>query len=87
MISQAKNYHRSLFINKWNSKQTEITIKQFVVRNCNKQRPASMVTETLKNGILIVIVTSKELYFYADFKYISFKFSLTHQKLRAWENY
>ena len=33
------------------------------------------------------IATSKELHFNADFKYISFiKFSLTHQKLRAWEN-
>ena len=39
-----------------------------------------MATETLKYGILIPIVTSKELHFYADFKYISFiKFNLTHQ--------
>jgi len=34
-----------------------------------------MATETLKNGILILIVTSKELYFYADFKY---KFDQVH---------
>ena len=54
-------------------------IKQFVVTNCSKERPGSMVTKTLKNGILIPIVTSKESYFNADFKYISFnKFSPTH---------
>ena len=36
---------------------------------------------------MILIDTSKELAFYADFKYISLiKFSLTHQKLRAQEN-
>ena len=36
---------------------------------------------------LILKDTSKELDFYADFKYISFmKFSLCHQKLRALEN-
>ena len=52
-------------------------IKQFVVRNCSKERPGSIVNETLKNGILILKDTSKELDFYADFKYISFiKFSL-----------
>ena len=55
-------------------------IKQFVVTNCSKERPGSMVTETLKNGILIPIVTSKELYFNADFQYINIiKFGLTHQ--------
>ena len=49
-----------------------------------KGRPGSIVTKTLKNGILIPIATSKESHFNADFKYISFiKFSLTHQKLRA----
>jgi hypothetical protein len=43
-----------------------------------------MVTETLENGILIQIDTSKELDFNAYFKYIIFiKFSLNHQKLRA----
>ena len=47
-------------------------IKRFVVTNCSKEQPGSIVTETLKNGILIPIVTSKELYFYDDFKYISF---------------
>ena len=56
--------------------------KQFVVTNCSKERPSWVVTETLKNGILITIVASKELNFYCDFKYISFiKFSLIHQKL------
>ena len=46
--------------------------------------PGSMVTKTLKSRVLILIVTTKELYFYADFRYvISIKFSLTYQKLRA----
>ena len=36
---------------------------------------------------MIPIDISKELAYYADSKYIRFiKFSLTHQKLRAWEN-
>jgi len=62
-------------------------VKRFVVTNCSKEQPSSIVTETLKNGILIPIVTSKESYFNADFKYRSFiKISYTHQKLRAWEN-
>ena len=62
-------------------------IKQFVVTNCSKERPSSIVTETLKNGVFITIVTSKKLHFYADIKYISLiKFRLTQQKLRAWEN-
>ena len=66
-----------MYINKY-------SIKQFVVTNCSKERPGSIVTKTLKNGILIPIPASKELHFNADFKYISFiKFSLTHQKLRA----
>ena len=31
---------------------------------------------------------SKESYFYADLEYVSFiKFSLCHQKLRAWEKF
>ena len=47
-------------------------IKQFVVTNCSKERPGSILTKTLKNGILIPIPTSKELHFNADFKYISF---------------
>ena len=43
-----------------------------------------MVTETLKNGILVPIDTSKELDFNSDFKYTNFtKFNLTYQKLRA----
>ena len=58
--------------------------KQFVVTNCSKERPGSIETKTLKNGILIPIATSKESHFNAGFKYISFiKFSLTHQKLRT----
>ena len=61
-----------------------LRIKQFVVTNCSKERPGSIVTKTLKNRILISIATSKESHFNADFKYISFiKFSLTNQKLRA----
>ena len=32
--------------------------KLFVVTNCSKDRPGSIVTETLKNIILIPIVTS-----------------------------
>ena len=62
-------------------------IKQFVVTNCSKERPGSIVNETLKNGILMLKDALKKLDFHADFKYISFiKFSLCHQKLRAWEN-
>ena len=59
-------------------------IKQFVVTNCSKERPGSIVNETLKNGISMLKDISKESDFYADFKYIRFiKFSLCHQKLRA----
>ena len=62
-------------------------VKQFVVTNCSKERPGSIVTKILKNGVLLAIATSKESCFNADFKYISLtKFSLTHQKLQAWEN-
>ena len=62
----------------------ENLIEQFVVTNCIRERSGSIVNESLKNGILILINTSKELDFHADFKYISFiKFSLTHQKIRA----
>jgi len=46
--------------------------KHFVVTNCSKERPGSIVTETLKNGILIQIVSSTESNFNADFTYISF---------------
>ena len=64
----------------------KIKIKQFMVTNFSKDWPGSIVTDTLKNGILIPIVTSTESHLNADFKYISFiKFSLTHRKLRAWE--
>ena len=59
-------------------------IKQYVVTNCGKERPSSIGTKTLKNGIFIPIATSKESHFNSNFKYISFiKFSVTHQKLRA----
>ena len=59
-------------------------VKQFVTTICSKERPGSIVNETLKTGILILKDTSKESDLYADFKYISFiKFSLCHQKLRA----
>ena len=56
----------------------------FMVTNCSKEQLGSIVTKTLKNGILIPIVTSKEFYFNADFKYISLiKFSPTHQKVAS----
>ena len=56
-------------------------VKQFVVTNCSKQRPGSIVNETLKSGISMLKGTTKELDSYADFKYIIFiKFSLCHQK-------
>ena len=41
-------------------------VKQLVVTNCSKERPDSIVTKTLKNGILILIDTSKESDFYDD---------------------
>ena len=43
-----------------------------MVTNYSKERPDSIVTETLENRISVPIVTSKELHFNADFKYISF---------------
>ena len=49
-------------------------IKQFVVTNCSKERPGSIVNETLKNGISMLKDISKESDFYADFKYISIVF-------------
>ena len=58
--------------------------KQFTVKNCSKERPGSIVTETLKNEILIPIVTLKKSHFNADFKYITFiKISLIFQELGA----
>ena len=64
-----------------NLKRTEI-IKQFVVTNCSKEQPGSIVNETLKNAILMLRDTSKESNFHADSKYISLiKFNLTNQKL------
>ena len=48
----------------------DLDIKQFVVTNCSKERPGPIVTETLKNGILILIIASKELLFYANSKYM-----------------
>ena len=62
----------------------KVSVKQFMVANCSKEQPGPIVTESLRYGVFIPIVTSKELYFYDDFKYISFiKFSLTHHKLCA----
>ena len=59
-----------------------VVIKQFMVTNCSKERPGSIVIKTLKYGILIPIVTPKESYFNADFKYISFiKFSYEPGKI------
>ena len=59
-----------------------IQIEQFVVTNCSKEQPGSMVTKALKDRILIPIVKSKELQFNVDFQYISFiNFSLTYKKL------
>ena len=49
-----------------------LEIKEFVVTNCSKEQPGSIVTKTIKNGILIPIATSKESHFNADFKYIIF---------------
>ena len=58
-----------------------------MVTNCSKERPGSIVTETLKNEILIPIVTPIELNSNADFKFINFiKIDYTHQKLEAREN-
>ena len=57
-------------------------IKHFVVTTVSKERPSSIVAETLKHGILMPIDISKELDFYADFKRF-IKFSLTHQRLQA----
>ena len=61
-----------------------LSINQSVVTNCSKERPGSIVTKTLKNGILILIHTSTELDFYDDFKYISLvKFTVTYQKVTS----
>ena len=49
-----------------------IMAKVFRKTNCSKERPGSIATETLKNGILILVDISKESHFNADFKYISF---------------
>ena len=61
-----------------------VIIKQFVVTNCSKERPGSIVIETVKKWNLIPIVPSKESDFNAYFKYISFiKISLTHKMFQA----
>ena len=44
------------------------TIKQFVVTNCGKEQPGSIVTKTIKNGIFVPIVTSKESHFSDEIK-------------------
>ena len=55
-----------------------------MVTNCSKERPSSIVNQTLKNGILILKDRSKESDFDADFKYIIFiKLNLTYQQLRS----
>ena len=41
-------------------------IKQFVVTNCIKERPGSILNETLKNGFLMLKDASKESDFHAD---------------------
>ena len=59
-------------------------IKQFVVTNCSKEWPGSIVNKTLKNEILLLIDTSKESDFYADFKYVNFiKFLIIYKKLQT----
>jgi len=42
------------------TRNTKNAIKQFVVKNCSKERPGSIVNENLKNGILMLKHTSKE---------------------------
>ena len=84
MLIKVKVYKNKNKVSNYKNTQNNSLIKQFVVTSCSKERPGSIVTKTLKNGILIPIATSKESHFNAGFKYISFmKFSLTHQKLRA----
>ena len=90
MKRKTKRTQRKITHNSWqlltSYKDKLLWIKQSVVTNCSKERPGSIVIKTLKNGILIPIAISKELYFNADPKYISLiKFSLTYQKLRARE--
>ena len=38
----------------------KVIIKQFLVMNCSKERPSSIVTKTLKNGSLILPIKSYE---------------------------
>ena len=66
---EATNQIYQIFEMKFNIRYKFWTIKQFVISNCRKERAGSIVTETLKNGILIPIVTSKESNLNADFKY------------------
>ena len=49
-------YYKSKFtlILKKSLKPLENGIKQFMVLNCSKERPGSIVKENLKNGILIL---------------------------------
>ena len=51
-------------------------------RTVSKELPGSIVTESLKNRILIPIDISKELAYYADAKYIS-SINFSH----TWENF
>ena len=41
-----------------------------MVTNFSKEQPGSIVTKTLKNGILMSIATSNESHFNVDFKYM-----------------
>ena len=40
-----------------------LVVEQFVVMNCRKERPSSIVTETLKNGIFTTIANQKNCIF------------------------
>jgi len=77
LYTTRKNLKFSWFL-LWSNSSWQLTL--------SKERPGSILTETLKNWILISIGISKELAYYSDSKCISFiKFRLTHQRLRAWE--
>ena len=59
-------------VEKWYQMFKSYLIKQFVVTNCSKERPGSIVNETLKNGISMLKDISKESDFYAEFKIYNF---------------
>ena len=77
IFSLLQNYHK-LTVMELFRPNILVFIKLFVVTNCSKERPGSIVNKTLKNGTSMLKDISKELDFYADFKYVSFiKFSLS----------